>query len=174
MICEKCQKNEATVKLIKIVEGEKEFFMLCDKCANEMGEAVVKSEIDDLDNFDFNKVLNGLVEYLNKKGEEDSIVNDAICPLCGMNYNELKEGGVAGCSECFSVFESCIIPVVNRYHGSKFHSGHRRFAYINEGHEKNLEYLQRELEDAIKFEEYEKAAGIRDEMRIVKNSKGGE
>ncbi|MGL5067386.1 MAG: UvrB/UvrC motif-containing protein [Sarcina sp.] len=174
MICEKCQKKEAKVKLVKVIEGKKEFFMLCNECANKMAEVVLKSEMDDLDNFDFNKVLNGLVEYMNKTSEEKSSLKEFICPVCGMTYDEFKDQGILGCESCFEVFEERIIPIVNRYHGSKFHGGNRCFSYIREGLVKNLEYLKRELEDAIKFEDYEKAAGIRDEIRLVKNSKGGE
>ena len=39
---------------------------------------------------------------------------------------------------------------------------------------KDLAYLNEELIEAINFEEYEKAAIIRDEIRTIKTNNGGE
>ncbi|MGL4656037.1 MAG: UvrB/UvrC motif-containing protein [Sarcina sp.] len=167
MICEKCKEREATVKLIKVVKGKKETYMLCEECVNSLGDIVLEEEIDEIDNFDFNKILSGLVDYLNKKNDTKSLEINSVCGKCGTTYENLKESGIVGCSDCYNTFELGIIPMVNRYHGSSYHMGGNKFSYITRD-EKGLEYLQQELEEAIKFEEYEKAAILRDEIRKLK------
>ncbi|MGL5574873.1 MAG: UvrB/UvrC motif-containing protein [Sarcina sp.] len=172
MICEKCKEKEATIKLIKVVEGKKEIYMLCEDCVNNLGEIVLEGEIDDIDNFDFNKILSGLVDYLNKNNDKKELEINSVCEKCGTRYEELKETGIIGCSECYKVFELGLIPMVNRYHGSSYHMGSKKFAYITQ-EDSSLENLQQELEEAVKFEEYEKAAILRDAIKDLKNYDGG-
>jgi protein arginine kinase activator len=31
-----------------------------------------------------------------------------ICPMCGMSQKEFSQGALAGCSECYNVFETTI------------------------------------------------------------------
>lgn len=173
MICEKCNEREATVKLVKVVEGKKEIHMLCEECVNSFGDIVLTEEIDDIDNFDFNKILSGLVEYLNKSNDKKELEIDSICEECGTTYEELKEFGVIGCSKCYETFELGLILMVNKYHGSSYHMGNKKFAYITRVNN-SLESLQQELDDAIKFEEYEKAAVLRDKIKKLKTREEGE
>ena len=37
MLCEKCQKNEATMHMIKVVNGETKEHHYCEKCVKENG-----------------------------------------------------------------------------------------------------------------------------------------
>lgn len=167
MICEKCNEREAVVKLIKVVDGKKEIHMLCEECVNDLGDVVLEEEIDDKDNFDFNKILSGLVDYLNKTGDRKELEINNVCEKCGTTYEDLKDLGIVGCAECYRIFELGLIPMVNRYHGSSYHMGNKKFAYITRD-DNSLEYLQNELDEAVKFEEYEKAAILRDEIKKMK------
>ena len=37
MLCQNCNKNEATVKYTEIINGEKREVMLCEECSRELG-----------------------------------------------------------------------------------------------------------------------------------------
>lgn len=163
MICEKCKKREANIKLIKVVNGKKESHMFCDKCINELGDIISENEKDEIDEFDFNKILDGLIDYLGKGKEKKELKIDAICKRCGTTYEEIKENRKVGCCQCYETFELGLIPMMYEYHKSSYHKGNKNFPHITEGN-KSLEYLKQELEEAIKFEEYEKASIIKNEI----------
>lgn len=168
MICEKCKKREATVKLIKVVNGKRESHMFCEECINGLGDILSAKEKDEIDDFNLNKILDGLVDYLGKSRDEKELQIDGVCKKCGTTYKEIKESGNVGCCECYEFFELGLIPIMHEYHGSSYHKGNKNFSYIL-ADKKNLEYLQHELEEAIEFEEYERAAIIRDEIKKIKS-----
>ena len=44
LICESCNKNNATIQLVKSTKGKKERLMLCDKCAIEIMSLPLEDE----------------------------------------------------------------------------------------------------------------------------------
>lgn len=171
MICEKCKKKEATVKLIKIVNGKRESHMFCEECANKSDDMFSEKERKEIDDFDFNKILDGLIDYLGKSKEEKELKIEGVCKKCGTTYEEIKEFGVVGCCDCYEYFELGLIPMMHEHHGSSYHNGKKNLSYIL-ADSKNLEYLKQELEEAIEFEDYEKAAIIRDEIKKIESCEG--
>lgn len=172
MYCERCKKNEANVHLTRIINGKKEELHLCEKCAKETGNINFASG----KNFTFQNLLSGILnpEMLgNSKmiGTNDLNFDKRKCFKCGSSYREFTQKGLFGCAECFDVFSDKLEALMKRIHGSIYHSG--KIPKKSEEKirlEKNIQHLNRKMKEAVKKENFEKAAEIRDEIHVMKNN----
>lgn len=163
MLCQNCNKRPANIHLTKVVNDERVDLHLCEKCAQESA----KIEFDYL--FTFNNFLAGLLDLPSGYSVKNTQVNkkDSYkCENCGMSFDEFKRTGKFGCAQCYNVFNDSLEPILKRLHGNVHHSGklpQRIGGAIKV--KKEIERLRTQLESAIKDEEYEKAAQIRDKVR---------
>jgi protein arginine kinase activator len=94
-------------------------------------------------------------------------MEDVSCSVCGMTYEEFKNKGQLGCENCYTAFKQ-LDTIIKNMHGSNKHMG----KIPNRGQKdlivkRELENLKKKLSEAIKIEEYEDAARIRDEIRAI-------
>lgn len=165
MICENCKKNNASVHIVKIVNGNKQHLMLCEQCANMVADIPLTPTLDELDSFGFQKLINGLVGYMNN-AKENKKDDDVTCKNCGTTYKEFKEKGVLGCGKCYEVFSTTITPVIKRVQVDLEHVGKVPQKYGKHIIEKRkVTKLKEELQKAVLVEEYERAAELRDEIK---------
>jgi protein arginine kinase activator len=95
-----------------------------------------------------------------------------ICPGCGLSYKNIREKGKMGCGLCYQTFREYIIPLLERIHGKAHHSG--KVPEKGKGQDERIKKiydLRRKLEDAVRKEDYERAAELRDEIRELENRK---
>ncbi|MBM7624991.1 UvrB/UvrC motif-containing protein [Sporohalobacter salinus] len=168
MLCQECQKREATVHLTKIINNKKKEIYLCDKCAQNKEELNFGKE-----GFSFNNLLTGLLNSefgtdtpnsslnlnYNKKVEEE-------CENCGLNYAEFSRQGKLGCSECYIEFENRINKLLKKIHGNNRHTGKvpkRTGGVIRT--RKEIQQLREKMQDAVQKEEFEEAAKLRDAIK---------
>jgi len=152
MLCEKCGMNLASLHLTQNVNGKKTEMNLCKNCAEQMGYLGV-------DNFFSTDFFNLLTP---------NIASYARCPGCGETYEEYKSTKRIGCEHCYTHFSSFLEPVLKKVHGSALHVGKiPRKASDVLIRKRELERLRRELQEAILNEEFEKAAKIRDEIKMI-------
>ncbi|MGL5633933.1 MAG: UvrB/UvrC motif-containing protein [Sarcina sp.] len=173
MICEKCNKRKAVVKLVKVIGYKKINYLLCEKCALEISENIddeildeSKITEDEVSEFSLSKFLGGLFEYMNLENEEERETKS--CDICKTTYSEFKELNKLGCSKCYKVFELEIANNIKEIYGDKLHKTQKDF-YAEKIEE--LYSLEKLLEKCVEFEEYEKAAKIRDKMKGIKESR---
>lgn len=171
MICEKCKINNATVHIVKISGGNKQQMRLCDKCANEFSDIPLGGELQEIDGFTFQSLLSGSVDYMSNssKDKNQQTITERHCENCGMTYDEFKKTGLLGCSECYHIFSNTIKPVIKRVQGDSEHVGKIPTKAGKEiiGRKRILK-LKEELQNAILSEEYENAAVLRDEIKMLK------
>jgi protein arginine kinase activator len=94
------------------------------------------------------------------------------CPTCGMNLEELRRRGRVGCEGCYDAFRGYLDESLERLHGATRHTG--RLPGVPEGEiqrRQQVEGLRGELDLAVRDEDYERAASIRDEIQTLE---GGE
>ena len=155
MLCQDCQKNEASVPFIQIVDGKKTIHHLCPACAEKRsggGNVTV--------------TLNGFIA--DPGGEEDAQVPDLTCAFCGLTYAEFKKTGRFGCDGCYVAFGSELDDVFKRIHGANRHVGTMSAPMSPEDSPEDLEGLQRALREAVAGERFEEAARLRDRIAAVK------
>lgn len=153
MLCEKCKKNNATVKIVKNYNGNITEKHLCQTCAGN-------------DDFSFSEFSNGSILNDLFGMFTPVITSDFICDRCHTSYKEFKETGKFGCEDCFKKFESYLEPLFKNIHTSSSHTGKipKRCGEDLKIKKKKSE-LKLKLQKAISEENYEEAARIRDELR---------
>ncbi len=154
MLCDICHKNIATVHLTEITGNRIVELHLCQECANLKTEEL-KAQLD------LSELLGGLVEKKEIK-EKPSI----SCPKCALTLDEFKKKGRLGCSKCYETFRESLFPLLRKIHGSTHHVG--KFPKEVESDilvERKIRELKHRLTRAIKLEEYEEAAKIRDRIK---------
>ena len=164
MTCSICGQEEATIHIKQISEGSTVELHLCENCATDRGIGASGETAE----FSISNLLTGLVE--NKKG---SSKRRKACPQCGMTLEILKKRAKLGCNECYTVFAKEIRGIIGRMYGQTQHRGKlpkRLKAY------KTLlidvETLRTCLGKAIKNEDYEEAARLRDQISELKGQAG--
>ena len=160
MQCDFCE-NKATVFLTQLVEGEMKKMCLCEGCADEKG-------VTDPTGFSLaDSVLGG-----GEASEPGQIINAPAegdpCPVCGFTFNKFQQVGRLGCSECYQTFEDDISRRLKGMHKGTVHVG-RVPEGLLEAHarQQRLDQLKDRLEQAIASENYEEAAGLRDEIQEI-------
>ncbi|MDY0234834.1 MAG: UvrB/UvrC motif-containing protein [Gudongella sp.] len=151
MLCESCKKRQATLHYTSVINGVVEEYHLCEVCAAGIQKGI-------MENFPVHKLFEGLNL-------------DVKCPNCSLSYEKFRATGKLGCSECYDAFGVELKSVIKGIHGHTKHSGKmpkRGITRIKK--EINIEELTEQLEDAVKLEEFEKAADLRDEIKRLKSN----
>ncbi len=171
MLCEKCKKRTATVFYNENINGKSRSYSLCGECASKLRE---KGELQDITSFSsgfadpfstlqgdlfgsFFGIPLGLTASAQKK-----------CPSCGCSYQEIRHSGKVGCPECYTVFRQELSSLLASVHGTTGHTGsiparHR----AKQDREQKLASKRSELQQAIEQENYELAAQLRDEIKLL-------
>ena len=160
MQCEICQSREATIHLTEINEGVRTEMHLCEHCAQEQGVGV-KSYIP------LNELLSNLLAVGPKDDESSKAdVEEQACPHCGWTLERFREKGVMGCPYDYEVFEKQLLPLIKKAHdGATAHCGKIPSRMPQDSkREIEIAQLRRQLEDALRSENYELAAKLRDKL----------
>lgn len=161
MKCESCGKNEAKFHYTKITNGNIEEKHLCEDCASEE----YNFEFDFEENFSMNNFFAGLIDG---PGKNYSVENGLKCKKCGQTYSEFKNEGKFGCNECYKTFENKIEPLIKGIHGHTKHRGKIPKQASKDVHfKREKDNLKKELEEAVKEERFERAAVLRDELKVL-------
>ena len=172
MICQECNQRPATLHFTKIVNAEKAEYHLCEKCAQEKGDMFMLSGPA---GFSINNLLAGLlnIDPTVQKKEQDTFQEEKVlqCDQCSMTFQQFIKIGRFGCAHCYKAFEEQLKPIIRRLHsGNSSHIGKIPARIGGSLHlKKNIEELKYQLKDSISKEEFEKAAEIRDKIRLLES-----
>lgn len=184
MLCQACQQNAATVRVIDVthpksaaapsepqVEGQPaapsapassthEQF-LCEACAQAQHDLFGQAK----DLAEVWKLLKAQQPAARKQPA------GAACPDCGMTLRDFRQRGRLGCPKDYEVFGAQLRDLLERLHGSARHVGRGpdqgESALLRR---KRLDELQQALASAIREEAYEEAAKLRDEIKSLEHS----
>ena len=173
MLCNKCGKKEASYYLEKNINGKVTKLALCPDCARESGEFK-------FDPFGGMNLLGGLFGFPSISQIPPRDVKR--CTLCASTFEEIMKNGKVGCAECYKVFSDELEPTIRRIHGNHRHIGRRPLKFTeaerksknedtsqNNNEQNEIETLKRELGAAVKDENYERAAQLRDKIKELEN-----
>ena len=165
MLCQDCNKHDATIHLTQIVNNEKVVLNLCKTCAEKRG---FHSPFEQMP-FPLADIVSGMVGPVSpsKKGKKDKEAKgETKCPNCGLTFSEFGRIGRLGCPNCYTAFRPELTNLLRRIHGSADHRGE-----IAETPTEDLQYIREdkklrdELRKAIEDENFEMAAELRDRIR---------
>lgn len=156
--CDYCDK-EAKVHLTQLVGGQVKKVALCDSCAAEKG-------VTDPTGFALAEMLGGESAPAPGPTPKPSSGGSRSCPGCGFTLDDLKRIRRFGCSRCYETFREEVSRMLSGMHKGVQHCGKVPEGLMEQfQRNKRLEDLRQRLEHAIDAENYEEAAGLRDEIR---------
>jgi len=161
MQCQICNKRTATIHLTEISEGVRTEMHICEHCATEQGIAA-QSQIS------VNDLLSNLLASQPSDDELLASADDvSVCPSCGFTLDRLRKEGTLGCPHDYEVFQHSLLPLIERAHnGSSTHCGKVPSKIPAETKQlAELSQLRQELEKAVRNEDYERAAELRDKIK---------
>lgn len=172
MICQQCGQRPATVQITQTMNNQKAVVYLCDACAGAKQDLIL-----DLP-FNMGNLITSIMQNVYGMHQTPTVENNDQCECCGMTFEEFSSNGKFGCANCYEVFGQKIAPIFRRLHGSSNHTGKVPLSLNKQISAKiEIDALKAELNDAVSREEYEKAAELRDRIRLLENGEkvtGGE
>jgi protein arginine kinase activator len=163
MLCQNCQQKIANVYFTKVVNNIKIELYLCENCAKKNGHYNIEVPLN------INNFFNGLLGFAGTGQFINTLSNaQVLCEKCGMSYEEFQKVGKLGCDNCYEIYSDRLNPLIRRLHGNTKHTG-KIPGKIAETMKvsKKIEDLKMQLNRAIQNEEYEKAAEIRDIIKMA-------
>ncbi len=168
MLCDECKKNKATVHLTEIINEQITKLNLCEQCAKDKGSDVEQ-------HFGIADLLAALSDAgtAQTPAGTQSYTGKLKCQSCGMTYDDFKKVGRLGCSECYNSFKAGLAPLLKRIHGAAQHMGKTpssdavKEQKTSTKYREDLDKAKEELHKAIKKEEFEEAASIRDKIKFL-------
>ena len=155
MNCDVCKTNKATVFLTQMVDNKIQSVNLCDACSKEKG-------VSDSTGFGLADKLFGLgaSQEMERSGGMQK------CPVCGFSQADFKKTGRLGCAQCYETFADSLTSLLKAMHKGTSHIGKvpaRLLRTIQT--DAKMKDLERDLEQAVRAEDYESAAEIRDQIK---------
>ena len=161
MSCDQCREREAVIHLTQIVNQQVTTLHLCEKCAAEKGVESPGSAVK--------TPLGSFLAAMGKGSEQLQAPRGDTCARCGASFQDFRESGRLGCSECYRTFEAPLRDLLRRLHGSTHHLGERyaeREPAAAANGQKAAE-LREQLRLAVETENFELAAELRDRLRVL-------
>ena len=198
MICDICHSREAVICYTEIINGIKKEQHLCKTCASRFTGIEGNHAALGGAGFLASLLAGVLGAKEETFSDEDMQKTNFFCPTCHMTYNEFLRDGQFGCQDCYRTFGLILDPYLKKIQGNTTHIGKRPkyqtdfmdipdFDFPNRGSERpkketmdsdmgtsgelklsEIDQLQSALQTAIKAEEYEEAARLRDQIRLLK------
>lgn len=164
MMCDICGIRPATIKFTQVISKKKKDLHICKECAEDQGYFNPLSS--------FPKIIGGLIlgimGELPDRTRQEYI--DLGCDHCQLTWPEFQQKGLLGCSHCYDSFVVPLKQLLRKMHGSNKHIGNRPAGQRVMGTADDLEKLRAEMQRAIKAENYERAAKLRDRIRDIEAS----
>ncbi len=177
IVCDNCKQKPAEVFYSQIAEGKLLKVNLCKACSKEKG-------VEDPTGFALAELLQGMGENTEVSpatgtgkssggGGSDRDDAPAKCPVCGFAQGDFKKTGRLGCSECYTTFGDSLGALLKQMHKGTAHIGkvperqHRVQAITG-----RMQSLREDLEKAVRAENYEGAADLRDQIRQLESEIG--
>ena len=156
MKCHHCD-NQATVHLTQILNGQMHKMDLCESCAQAKG-------VTNPDNLSIGSLMEKSDLFV------DSPDDSMVCESCGTTHQEFKKGGRLGCEACYHVFRPILDPLLDGMHAGNRHIGKIPSNWDESKVEPNISELKKKLKAAIKEENFEEAAKLREQLKDLENN----
>ena len=189
MLCERCKAREANIHYTEVVNGVATEHNLCSQCAKEMDLGAYAGIAGILDSeMPIGKLLSQLLGLSGvTEANLPEEVENLVCPTCQTSYGDFVKNSQFGCPDCYHMFDLLIGDKLKQLHGSDSHKGKTPTGQTAAGSseesvqettasslfdkpltgEERISLLRSKLQEAIGEEDYEAAAGYRDEIRAL-------
>lgn len=162
MKCDGCKKNEAHLVLHMITNGQVATRSLCMECAKKAHEEMTQAFST------MGMTMAGLDDMRLDSAaaqREDLHLPRMICASCRTAYEDIDHDTVFGCPQCYQAFHGQVIDYLSSLREQEQPARaaaeplHMEPAPVTEGD------LRERLNEALKTEDYEQAASLRDRLK---------
>ncbi len=171
MNCHRCQEKTAVVQFTEIINNKKRVLHLCEQCARE----VQAESFGLIPQMNLHSLLAGIFFNQMAGPFSSAVPGGEMCPSCGLSEARFAKSGLLGCGVCYRHFGDRLDQVFRRIHGTTKHNGkvpERTGGRVKLS--KRIDRLKVNLREAISREEFEEAAGLRDQIRELEKDLAGE
>ena len=174
MIPESCKNcpNKKTVHLTQILESGMKKYDVCEDCP-------VAANFQDPLSFKSIGSFAGIKASAKSDSSNGSDESEAAspssggsgltCPTCRYTEDNFNKNGRLGCPNCYNVFDEHIQRILPERHRGTIHKGkipaHLESTIMKEN---QVVELEQALQEAIRLENFEEAAKIRDSLRALR------
>ncbi len=160
MLCEKCQKKEATVFYSEVKGKQRQQHCFCESCANTISPIIEKPDVED----SLKKILSDFLDIFLFQLSSIEKQNEK-CSFCGMTFQEFQKHPRLGCANDYEVFKKYIESMLETMNSSTRHIGKKAKQFLQKKENtENIEKFKSKLKIAIAEERYEDAAVLRDQI----------
>lgn len=171
MICERCRMRLATLKYTEVINGKAMTRNICETCLKEIqGDAAVGFEMAG-DAPSPKGVFAEMAAEVKPAPAGVSVVPDKSCEFCGTKLSEVLRSGTVGSAACYETFREELEPVLREHHVAVMHRG--KSPHVSDEREhmrRDLQGKRGMLRSALRSENYEEAARLRDAIRGIEES----
>ncbi len=165
MKCQKCDKP-ATFHITELADGDPQELHLCEDHARDYLSGPENEPASP------QNVAAALAKHMAEQmavgqtAEELAELDQQVCPVCGISFYEFRSCGRLGCPHDYVAFEPQLEPLILNIHGETEHTGKVPRRCPEGSHVRTqLIRFRREMEEAIKKEQYEQASKLRDQIK---------
>ncbi len=156
MKCQICGQRPATTHITRRVNDQVTEWHVCAECALKQGFGVSHG-------LSMDSLFGGMfTQPFLREADQPA----TACPVCGMTYRDIVQGGQIGCPTCYITFYDRLQPSIQRIHGKTSHVG--KIAAAGSEHarkQQQIDTLKAELNAAVAAQEYERCAELRDRIK---------
>lgn len=166
MNCENCNIRQASVHITQVGQGYKKEIKLCLYCLHEKG---LNSSIVYLSD-----ILGNIIkEFITMDNDDKRKSSGLVCSGCSMPFNRFFETGLLGCPDCYESFDFELKKILHRFHGSTVHitDSSKGKSKLSSSKTTHIGKLKNDLQSAVKTENFEKAAELRDKLKLLLTNK---
>lgn len=166
MLCQRCHKNLATVRYAEVIEGKVTDLHLCQDCLAKHREGV-------LTGFELSGSAPAPKRSKAVRAGPERLVGERGCKSCGIRLKEVLKSGRVGCSVCYESFAEQLTSLLRGIHTAMRHRG--KVPHLDDARERvrvELKTRRALLRSALKMENYEEAAVLRDEIKDLETQFG--
>jgi len=157
--CDQCGQGDACIQYTEVANGEVSKLNLCENCAMSNG-LLGDRETEGVD---------ALISHLSQSelaGAATTHVEE--CPTCQWTWKQFEDSGLLGCEDCYKTFAMQLTRMLREGHDAPLHAGPGRRRASDPS--ALLPELRSLLEQAVREEDYEKAAEMRDRINQLQAS----
>ena len=159
MKCDVCARREARAVIAMVVNGKQTTRRVCGKC------------IARLQRGDAYAAQMALLSTMENTGQHQ------VCPSCGRTAADLIRSGHVGCAACYRALDETLSVLMSRLNGAppaEENAPREQPGSFSNGKTARIAALRDEMFAAVNAEEYERAAQLRDEIRLLEQERGEE
>ena len=158
MKCDVCGKKDALAMITMIVNGKNSVRRVCPDCMKKLQRG---------DAYAAQMAIMSTMETPER---------EIVCPVCGASWSQVCKSGRVGCASCYDVFSERLQPLMVRMNGIPQHAGKEPEEAPSSQNDIKTEVgrLREEMFSAVSSEDYERAAQLRDQIRMLEKREGGE